>query len=983
MTYYFICFILSAFLTAIHIFKWKNQYGLHFALMYIFATIANFGYWQISCATQLNQVVLANKLAYVGGCFSTLSLMMCIFTICKVDLNRWIKLFLYGFTSFIYGSCLTAGYSGIFYKSVELKEIDGEYVFVKEYAFLHTVFYVMLVSYVIVSLIVLIIGFRKKKEISFKSVGIMFVVMLINFLSFFIGRKLFDIELISASYVITEIGTLIITSKIGLHNIDDMVMLSMLSKEEVGAASFDFDYCFLGCNQVARRYYPALDYLAVDKKIDKNNEALYSIVEWINEIKEKDRFELIYEQDEKWYKVSGNYLYENNKKRGYNFIFTDYTEEKERGEEMVRIATKAKSGVLAQMSHEIRTPINAILGMNEMILRTTKEIESRQYAQDVKRAARSLLEIVNEILDFSKIESGKMELVCTDYNLANLYRDVVNMFSLRAKEKNLKFIASIDENLPTGLYGDDVKVRQILANLLSNAVKYTKEGRVYFDVKGTIREDKVVLRFSVKDTGIGIKPEDMSKLFAEFERIEDVQNRGVEGTGLGMSITIRLLQMMESSLKVESEYGKGTEFFFELEQPIVDEEKVGECIKRQQKELEKEKKHESFLAPDASILVVDDNPMNRKVFCSLLRGTKIQIDAADSGQMCLELVVKKKYDIIFLDHMMPEMDGIETLRRLKKIENSKSKDTPVVALTANVVNGAKEFYLAEGFDKFLGKPFNPDELEKMILELLPREYVREKADEIKKINADEEGVKESIETGENEVPAKLSDAEENEGVDSDDEKSRQAQQKDEKRLSEVEGIDWNQALSHFHDEETMMDIVEDFYKSLTKEADKLEQFYVAIKEQAIEEKEGLNQYRIQVHSMKSAANLIGATILGEKAKALEDGARSEDKGFVLDNTEEFLDEWRTYKERLRPLFKEDDNKPEIDKESLKQQLNELKEAFEDMDLDRMDLIMNGLKEYSFAEDIAEEMDSLSAYVADLDDEGGIEVIERVLGKIIA
>ncbi len=940
MNYYFICFVLSALLTAIHIFKWKNQYGLHFSMMYIFATVANFGYWQIDDATQLSQAILANKLAYVGGCFSTLSLLMCIFDVCKVHVPKLIKVLLYAITGFIYGTNLTVGYNDMFYKNVSFELIDGKYTLVKDYAFFHTLFYVMLVSYVLVSIVILIIGFRKRKEISLKSVSIMFIVMLINFLSFFIGRKLIDVELIVASYVITELLVSVITNRIALYNLDEMVIASTLSKGETGAASFDFAYNFLGSNQTARKCYPNLELLAVDKKIDVDNDSLKELVMWLDELKKNGVFETIYRKEDKYIKVTGQYLIDREKKRGYNFIFADYTEEQQRGEERIRIATKAKSEVLARMSHEIRTPINAIMGMNEMILRTTGELNSKQYAEDVKRATSSLLEIVNEILDFSKIESGKMELVCTEYNLANLYKDVVNMFSIRANEKGLEFWPTIDENLPTGLYGDDVKIRQVLANLLSNAVKYTKKGSVEFTIKGKEVEDKLILCFSIKDTGIGIRPEDMTKLFAEFERIEEEANRGVEGTGLGMSITIRLLQMMGTNLQVESVYGEGSEFYFELEQNIVDVEPIRETMKKQQEQLTQEVYHRSFAAPKATILVVDDNPMNRRVFTSILQELKMQIDQADSGQECLELVAKKHYDIIFLDHMMPTMDGVETLHRLKDMMDSKCQETPIIALTANVVNGAKEFYLEEGFDGFMGKPFNPDELEKLIANLLPQEYIEYDIENELLDNIPEH----------NDFP-------------------------------KIEGLDWDVAYSHFNNKGLLLASMEDVYKAMPYENDKLKRFYCVLKEAEEKEEELVKAYRIQVHSMKSTANLIGFVKLGEWAKELERAAGECDFEIVCSQSEAFLEQWLKCQNSMAPLFKHEEEKKTMNQEVVLTKLQELKSAFEEMDLDIMDELIKDINEFEIPQVMKEEIEVLDRYVRDLDVEQGVTLIERVLSNI--
>ena len=328
-------------------------------------------------------------------------------------------------------------------------------------------------------------------------------------------------------------------------------------------------------------------------------------------------------------------------------------------------ANRAKSLFLSNMSHEIRTPINAIIGMDEMILRESKEPGIEGYATDLRGSALHLLGLVNDILDFSKIEAGKMTLVPVEYGLASMLNDIVNMTSIRAKNKGLAFLLKADPNLPTVLHGDEVRLKQVAMNILTNAVKYTQQGSVTLTITFRKTSDtKAILRFSVKDTGIGIRPEDLPKLGHAFERIEEERNATIEGTGLGMNITQRLLAMMHSRLEVESVYGKGSTFAFEVEQDVVDFQPLGD-FEQQVRQLAEHTASDTalFKAPTADVLVVDDVEMNIKVFRGLLKCTEIHVDSALSGPICLEMVQKKAYDIIFLDHRMPEMDGIETLQR--------------------------------------------------------------------------------------------------------------------------------------------------------------------------------------------------------------------------------------------------------------------------------------------------------------------------------
>lgn len=376
----------------------------------------------------------------------------------------------------------------------------------------------------------------------------------------------------------------------------------------------------------------------------------------------------------------------------------------------------AKSIFLARMSHEIRTPINAVLGMNQMILKGTKEETTREYAEDVDSAAQLLLGIVNEILDLSKIEAGKMTLVESEYALSSVIYDVANMTAIRAHSKNINFVVDIDSKTPEKLYGDDVKLRQILTNILSNAVKYTDEGKVVLTLRSRICDDgeNAELTFSISDTGIGIKKEDLPRLFDEFSRFDEQKNKVVEGSGLGMSITVQFLKLMNSELKVESEYGSGSVFSFTVMQRICSEVQIGDFTSHFNGRREKYFVDKNLISEGKKILVVDDNALNRKVFMAQLKDTKLQVDEAESGEKCLELAAGEKYNMIFLDHMMPFMDGIETLKRLRQQENNINEGTPVIALTANVIDGAKEFYLNEGFDGYLSKPVENEALMKLL-----------------------------------------------------------------------------------------------------------------------------------------------------------------------------------------------------------------------------------------------------------------------------
>ena len=386
-------------------------------------------------------------------------------------------------------------------------------------------------------------------------------------------------------------------------------------------------------------------------------------------------------------------------------------------------ASQSKSLFLANMSHEIRTPINAITGMTEMILRESDNENIINYANNIESASKSLLSIVNDILDFSKIEANKMTLVDVEYRLKSLIDDAVTLISMKADEKKLKLETYYDSDLPAVVYGDNLRIGQILLNILSNAVKYTKEGSVKLSLTGRTEGENAILHFSVADTGIGIKKENIAKLFENFERFDEKRNRNIEGTGLGMSITVALLKLMGSKLEVQSVYNEGSIFSFELSQKIIDSTPIDEYEKNNAQKSNKDKKASKYTAPSASILVVDDIEMNRVVISCLLAQSEIRVVEASGGIEAIEKYKNDDFDIILLDHMMPQMDGEETLYEIHKLDKYIERKTPIVALTANAISGEKEKYLAMGFDAYIAKPVEPDVLDTLILQYLPKDKV--------------------------------------------------------------------------------------------------------------------------------------------------------------------------------------------------------------------------------------------------------------------
>ncbi len=500
-------------------------------------------------------------------------------------------------------------------------------------------------------------------------------------------------------------------------------------------------------------------------------------------------------------------------------------------------ANRAKSHFLADMSHEIRTPINTILGMNEMILREAAGKNIMEYARNIRISGKNLLQLINSILDFSKIEGGKMEIVPVRYSVASLLSYLVNSISERATGKKLMFITEVDPKIPSELFGDDARISQVIMNILTNAVKYTMKGSVTLTVKEKERKDgNVLLYVEVKDTGIGIKEEDMGRLFESFERLDMEKNRHIEGTGLGMAITTKLLDMMGSELKVESVYGKGSVFYFEILQKIENEAPIGEFTPEMPEEDEEGSEEKILYAPDAVILITDDTKMNITVTVNLLKRTGIKIDTAESGPEAINLAGRKAYDVILMDQRMPEMDGTEALKVIRALENGLNSKTPVICLTADAISGARERYIAEGFTDYLTKPVDGASLERMLRKYLPKGKV----------------LKSSIK----EIEEKIMEVYGNPLYD----------------VLRSLGVEPKEGLVFCgNDEETYRMVLDEYVADYPEKREKLNRTY---------SEKNWKDYSVYIHSLKSSSKTIGARGLSELAGALEAASAAGDESIL-------------------------------------------------------------------------------------------------------
>ena len=596
-------------------------------------------------------------------------------------------------------------------------------------------------------------------------------------------------------------------------------------------------------------------------------------------------------------------------------------------------ANKAKSTFLSTMSHEIRTPLNAILGMADVALREDMPKSQRQCLETIKSAGSGLLTIINDILDFSKIEAGKLEIVEGTYQIMSLVYDVNVIMQARNKEKGLKIILDIPEDLPNMLFGDMVRIKQVIVNFANNAIKYTDVGSVTLKMRcDEVKDGMTNMRVSVIDTGIGIKEEDMNSLFQSFSQVDMERNHTKEGTGLGLVISQQLVVLMNGSISVESEYGQGSTFGFVIPQRVMDDAPAGRLEDYQAvSKPDDDRKIMNFKAPDAHVLIVDDNLMNLKVAQGLLEPLEMQIDTAECGMDALMLVQYQPYDIIFMDHMMPEMDGIETTQKIRLMEDETIRKVPIIALSANAMNGAAEMFMTAGMDDFVSKPIDLKKICKKIRKFLPPEKI--------------------VELDDAEIAARQS----SETLDDD---------------FVIGDLDIDEGLKNSGGPKLFLSLLGDFYKLIDVKSDKM----VNCLEDGL-----IRDFTIEVHALKNTARMIGAMELSTMCKTLEDAGNEENQEVLHRLTPKMIEKYRSYKEVLREYGQEDDsNKKPIDVDNMKELLSTIHQSIEMFDIDRVDECMLELSKYKLPDDVQDDYIRLKAAVADVD----METIQELCTKMM-
>ena len=584
-------------------------------------------------------------------------------------------------------------------------------------------------------------------------------------------------------------------------------------------------------------------------------------------------------------------------------------------------AKEAEERFLANMSHEIRTPMNAIVGMTEILLRGNLTEEQKEYLENIKSSGNALVSIINDILDISKIEAGKMELVEDVYATRQMMSDIEKIIRTRIGDKPIELLCDIDPNLPDRLYGDGLRIRQIIINLANNAVKFTDEGHIKITMHAQPEEEgRIPVFVSVEDTGQGIKKEDIKRLFGAFQQVDALKNKGKEGTGLGLTISAQLVEMMGGKLEVTSEYGKGSEFFFTIYQEPVSEDMVWKQ--------EAEDDIMNFTASKARILLVDDNEINRKVALGLLEPLQMQIDTAMNGKNALEMIGQKKYDLVFMDHMMPVMDGVEATKQLRKMEGEYYQKLPVIALTANAMKEAQNLFSEAGMNGFVAKPIVMKEICRVIREWLPEEWIEVSG---------EKTASQSEET------------------------------------SQIEGIDVSEGIKNLGNEEFLFELLGDYCSLIDSKALKIEKYL---------EDERIKDYTIEVHALKSSSRLIGAMELSDEFRKLEELGHAADVEKIKAETPKVLEHYRKYKVFLASFAaRQEREKKEVPKEEILMYLHGIQEAIEGFDLDTADAAMEKLEECRLPDECIPMLEKLRPLFADVAMEEIIAVTEKMIAVL--
>ena len=885
---------------------------------------------------QKETMVVIGKMEYLGKCFGNFCALMFMIRWKNIKIPQWVIHLLLVVNMGFYVMIATVDYHHLYYKDYWLApskaNLNG-YTLEISPAPMYYVYMAFLLAEIMTTIGIIISSYcsqrsmPNKGKIHFLMSAAMLSPMLL--LSLRILKILKGDDPTPLGILLSCIFMSIAVVKYGLFDPVKNAKNYIIDNLKEAVIVTDADHRFLFLNSMADKIITSINKeqgYCTDDKIYTFIQGSQDFFDW------KDRH----------YQVEETVLKDNELIQGYMMTIVDVTKIIEQNHLMKRLvlqtedANRAKTNFVSNMSHEIRTPMNSIVGITEILLRSRHSPKEQEYLLNIQSSGRVLLTIINDVLDCSKMEAGKMQLFDEPYDTCSLFHDLRISMENRIGHSGLELIYDIDQDIPCKLKGDMGRIRQVIINLVNNAIKYTEKGSVRFSVHVRQKNtDKVMLYYEVADTGIGIRKEDQKILFDAFQRVEMDRNRYVEGTGLGLTISQNLVNMMGGVIEVESEYGKGSRFFFTIEQTIIDPTPVSAVNYNGQKDNVTEKEAEClFIAPEAHILLVDDNELNLVVAKELLKPLRMQIDTAENGLQAVKMVMDGQYDLVLMDHMMPVMDGIEAAKAIRALPEDKYQKLPIIALTANAMVDARKEFLNAGMNGFVAKPIDFTRICNQLKLWLPKDLVRDvPKEEAKKLLADD-----------------LSD--------------REIQPEDPQM-----GFSFEEGVNHCGSKAALMKTIRIFYRTIDSKADKIEQCL----------KEGLiSDYVVEVHALKSSALLIGAVPLSEAAKELEGYGKQGKTELLEEKTPDLLAMYRDFKDILKPYAdKEEAARQEASNGEWCQALQQIHQCIEQFDLDGVDRIMEKLEEYQIPECIRESMDQLRVYVADVSMEEIMELTDTM------
>ncbi len=719
--------IMILMVEALYVMGQKPSKHQQYLLFLIFALCINFvGYLLELQSTFLREALTTVKFSYLGKSFLGITMFLFVMQICKVKIPVWVSRTLALVHIVIIFLVLNCEKHTLFYNSIEFVQ-EGDFPhLVLGHGVVYNLNCIILISYAAVMIGVCVHYYQRAHYVfekkQFGNLLFINIVALLGFAIYISGvTKGYDITLLA--YLI---DTILLSVLIFRHRLFDTLTLAKdLAVDSLaeGLVVVDNDEKIIYFNQKAEQIYEKISLGKAEPILEDMNDC---ILEKKNIIRDKQIYAVgsyMVEQESTYY--------------GKMYVLTDVTDNyhytkrmQEQAEimkelkEQAEAANQAKSLFVSNMSHEIRTPMNAIVGLTEVLLRKDWPVEEKKYLLNIKSSGKALLDIINDLLDFSKIEAGKFVITRDTYDIAQMFRDIQVIGDTRIGDKDVKLVMDVDREIPRLLYGDSLRIRQVLINIMNNAIKFTDKGSVTVQVQAKQREGKrVQLDFSVKDTGQGIKKQDLEHLVNAFTQVDLKKNRGKEGTGLGLAISRQLVELMGGTLLVESEYGKGSEFYFTLWEGIESEENIGDFGEIKEQPGDAGKDMFTFTLPDATILLVDDNEINREVAQALLEPFEMKIDVVSNGKEALDLVQQNHYDLVFMDHYMPVMDGVEATRRIRSLEGDYYKNLPILALTADAVQGVKEEFLAAGMNDFVSKPIAMKDITSALTRWIPKNKI--------------------------------------------------------------------------------------------------------------------------------------------------------------------------------------------------------------------------------------------------------------------